>query len=138
MIKAKFILFSLLFVYININAQVIEKTYYFDNYSITQKNNHETINFNNTMLTGRPGEPVLPYHSVTLLLPPGEIAESIEMIGEDEVIIPGNFKIYPQQYVRPISENISGEFVKNEIIYSMTNAYPSSQTGKLITQYMNG
>ena len=71
-------------------------------------------------------------------MPPGEIAQSIEMIGEDEVTIPGNFKIYPQQYVRPISENISGEFVKNELIYSMTNAYPSSQTGELITQYMNG
>jgi len=138
MIKTKLILFSLLFVYSNINAQLIEKIYYFDNYSITQTNNHETINFNNTMLTGKLGEPVLPYQSVSLLLPPGEIAESIEMIGEDEVTIPGNFKIYPQQYVRPISENISGEFVKNELAYSMTTAYPYTQTGELITQYMNG
>jgi hypothetical protein len=138
MIKTKLILLSLLYVYSNINAQVIEKIYYFDNYTITQKANHETINFKNTLLTGRLGEPVLPYQSVSLLLPPGEIAQSIEMIGEDEVTIPGNFKIYPQQYVRPISENISGEFVKNELIYLMTNAYPSSQTGELITQYMNG
>ncbi len=138
MIKIKLILLSLLCISVNIKAQVIEKTYYFDNYKIVQTANHETINFNNTLLTGRLGEPVLPYHSVLLLLPPGEIAESIEMIGEDEVTIPGNFTIYPQQYFRPISENTSGEFVKNELIYSMTNAYPSSQTGELITQYMNG
>ena len=138
MIKIKLILLSLLCISVNIKAQVIEKTYYFDNYKIAQTANHETINFNNTLLTGRLGEPVLPYHSVSLLLPPGEIAESIEMIGEDEVTIPGNFTIYPQQFVRPISENTSGEFVKNELIYSMTNAYPSSQTGELITQYMNG
>lgn len=138
MIKIKLILLSLLYVYSNINAQVIEKTYYFDNYSIVQTANHETINFNNTLLTGKPGEPVLPYHSISLLLPPGEIAESIEMIGEDEVTIPGKFTIYPQQYVRPMSEKNSGEFIKNELIYAMTDAYPSSQTGELITQYMNG
>jgi len=138
MTKTKLILFSLLFIYANINAQVIEKTYYFDNYKRTQTADHETINFKNTLLTGKLGEPVLPYQSVSLLLPPGEIAESIEMIGEDEVTIPGKFKIYPQQYVRPISENISGEFVKDEFIYAMTSAYPSTQTGELITQYMNG
>jgi hypothetical protein len=72
------------------------------------------------------------------LLPPGEVAESIEVIGEDEVNVSGIFSIYPQQYVRPMSEELSGEFVKNELTYSMTTAYPSSQTGELITQYMNG
>lgn len=72
------------------------------------------------------------------MLPPGEVAESIEVIGEDEVNISGTFSLYPQQYVRPMSEESSGEFVKNELTYSMTTAYPSSQTGELITQYMNG
>ncbi len=138
MIKLKSILLALLYAYINLNAQVIEKTYYFDNYKITQTDDHETINFDNTMLTGKTGEPALPYQSVSLLLPPGEVAESIEAIGEDEVNISGTFSLYPQQYVRPMSEESSGEFVKNEITYAMTNAYPSSQTGKLITQYMNG
>ncbi len=138
MTKTKLILFSLLFIYANINAQVIEKTYYFDNYKITKTADHEIINFDNTMLTGKTGEPVLPYQSVSLLLPPGEVAESIEVIGEDEVNISGTFSLYPQQYVRPMSEESSGEFVKNELAYSMTTAYPSSQTGELITQYMNG
>lgn len=136
--KINFLLFVVLCVYANLNARVIEKTYYFDNYQIAQIDNYETINFNNTLLTGKTGEPVLPYHSISLLLPPGEIAESIEMIGEDETTIPGNFTIYPQQFVRPVSEGTSGEFVKNELIYSMTGAYPSSQTGEIITQFMNG
>ncbi|MCW8823257.1 MAG: C25 family cysteine peptidase, partial [Ignavibacteriaceae bacterium] len=136
--KITFLLFVFLGVYASLNAQVIEKTYYFDNYQVTQIDNYETINFSNTLLTGKTGEPVLPYHSISLLLPPGEIAESIEMIGEDETTIPGNFTIYPQQFVRPISEAASGEFVKNELIYSMTGAYPYSQTGEIITQFMNG
>jgi hypothetical protein len=136
--KIKFLLFVFLCVYANLNAQVIEKTYYFDNYQVTSIDNYKTIIFSNTLLTGKLGEPVLPYHSISLLLPPGEIAESIEMIGEDETTIPGNFIIYPQQFVRPLSEETSGEFVKNELIYSMAGAYPSSQTGAIITQYMNG
>ena len=136
--QIKFILFVLLCVYANLNAQVIEQTYYFDNYQIKYIDNYETVNFNNTLLSGKLGEPVLPYHSISLLLPPGEKAESLEMIGEDETTIPGNFTIYPQQFVRPVSEAPGGEFVKNELIYSMTGAYPSSQTGEITTQFMNG
>jgi hypothetical protein len=136
--KIKLILFVFLFVYATLNAQFIEMTYYFDNYKIAQTDNYVTINFKNTLLTGKTGEPVLPYHSISLLLPPGEMAESIEIIGEDEITIPGNFTIYPQQHVRPVSEVSGGEFVKNELIYSMPGAYPSTQTGELITQYMNG
>ncbi|MBN2571205.1 MAG: T9SS type A sorting domain-containing protein [Ignavibacteriales bacterium] len=136
--KLRSILVVVICTYIITNGQVIEKTYYFDNYTITKTANQEKINFNNTLLTGKLGEPVLPYHTVSLLLPPGEIAESIEIIGEDEVSIQGNFKILPQQFVRPISEKTSGEFVKNELIYSMADSYPSSQTGELLTQYMNG
>ena len=66
MTKIKFALIALLFVSVNINAQVIEKTYYFHNYKIAQADNYKTINFNNTLLTGKPGEPVLPYHRLTL------------------------------------------------------------------------
>jgi hypothetical protein len=136
--KIIFLIFVLFCAYASLNAQVIEQTYYFDNYQVAQIDNYQIISFNNTLLTGKTGEPVLPYHSISLLLPPGETAGSIEMIGEDETTIPGNFTIYPQQFVRPVSEAGSGEFVKNELIYSMTGAYPLSQTGEITTQFMNG
>ena len=136
--KINFLLFVFLFVYTSLNAQVIEKTYYFDNYQVAQIDNYQTISFSNTLLSGKTGEPVLPYQSISLLLPPGETAGSIEIIGEDETTIPGNFIIYPQQFVRPVSEVPSGDFVKNELIYSMKGAYPLSQTGEITTQFMNG
>ena len=72
--KNKFLLFVFLCVCLNLNAGVIEQTYYFDNYQVTQIDDYKTINFSNTLLTGKTGEPVLPYHSISLLLPPGEIA----------------------------------------------------------------
>ena len=138
MIKLKAILLAFLFAYINLNAQLIEKTYYFDNYQVIQKSGYQIIDFENTLLTGKTGEPVLPYHSVSLLLPSGEVAESIEFIGEDEISIDGYYSLSPKQFVRPMSEESSGEFVKNNLIYSSNESYPSRQTGKLITQYMNG
>lgn len=122
----------------NSYAQIIEKTYYFDNHKVIQKSGYQIIDFKNTLLTGNTGEPVLPYHSVSLLLPPGKVAESIEFIGEDEITIAGYYSLYPQQYVRPMSEESSGGFVKNDFIYSLNDSYPFTHTGTLITNYMNG
>ena len=136
--KFTLFLFLLLFTQTNFYSQIIEKTFYFDNHNVFQKSGYQIINFENTLLTGKTGEPILPYHSVSLLLPPGEIAESIEFIGDNETHIDGHLSLFPQQYVRPMSEESSGKFVKNNLIYSLNESYPSVQTGKLITQYMNG
>jgi len=119
-------------------ADIIEQTYFFDNYEISAQDGFQVINFDNTLLTGKVGEPVLPYHSVSILLPPGEEAISIEIFGKDETTIPGSFTLYPQQQSRPISKGNSGEFQKNENIYSLEEQYPTSLSGHLITQYMNG
>jgi len=70
-------------------AQTIEKTYIFNDLSISKIDAYDVMNFNNTKITGPAGEPALPYHSVSLLLPPGQIAESIEIIGEEKVYLKG-------------------------------------------------
>ncbi|MCK5032072.1 MAG: hypothetical protein KAS18_00525, partial [Calditrichia bacterium] len=132
------VLYSWLFSVISLNAGTIEKTYYFGDYKISNMADYRIINFENTLTTGKSGEPVLPYHPVSLLLPPGQIAQSIEIIGMNEITIPGNIKLYPQQYSRPLSAGRSNEFVKNEMVYSNNAAYPFSQTGHLTTEFMNG
>ncbi|MEI7983856.1 MAG: C25 family cysteine peptidase, partial [Bacteroidota bacterium] len=84
------------------------------------------------------GEPVLPYCTVSLILPPGQSAESIEFIGMEETPVGGIFQLYPQQAVRPISQGMSGNFLKNEQVYNTNAAYPVKPTGHLSTQFMNG
>ncbi|RLC47344.1 MAG: hypothetical protein DRH57_04245, partial [Candidatus Cloacimonadota bacterium] len=135
------IILSLIFLVaqvILVNADIVEKNYQFENYQITDVHGYQIIVFDNTLPTGKAGEPVLSYHSVSILLPPGEIAESIEIIGENEVEIPGNFQIYPQQHSQPISRGRTGKFVKNAEIYKSNEQYPTSLTGKLSTHFMNG
>ena len=78
--------------YSSLFAGVIEKSYSFKSYRIMEMDSYQTIVFPNTLVTGKTGEPVLPYRAVLLLLPPGEAVRSIEVIGED----PGRFSVVSQ------------------------------------------
>ncbi len=119
-------------------AGIVEKTYHPGNYSLRTNGNFQTITFDQAKLSGIPGEPSLPYLQVALMLPPGESAESIEIIRENEVMIPGAFQLFPKQDVLPLSKRPTGEFLKKESVYSMNKAYPASPAGKLLPQFLNG
>jgi Peptidase family C25/FlgD Ig-like domain/Propeptide_C25 len=121
-----------------LNADIIEQTYRFDDYKLSQHEGYDFILFENTQLAGETGNPALPYQAVSLLLPSGEIAGSIEVIGSDEIILPGTFEMYPMQQSRPISLGKSGEFKKNEQVYSSDTLFPAQSNGQLTTQFMNG
>ncbi len=121
-----------------LQAGIVEKIFYFTNYKIESKGIYQTVNFGNTLLSGKPGEPMLPWQEIVLLLPPGEVAGSMEVIEENLTAIPGSFLLYPQQKVRPISSDQPVEFIRNEKVYMQTRIYPDQTTGKLMTQYLNG
>ena len=116
----------------------VVKTYYFGDYKINSIGSYQALTFDNTKLSALPGEPVLPYQAISLMLPPGAIALSIVVTGEEETLVPGSFLLYPQQPPRPISEGPSAEFFKNEKVYSLNGNYPDRATGQLMTQYLNG
>lgn len=135
------ILFSLAVFWIcilNTVAGTIEKTYYFNQYSIQNSGIYTTISFENTQLAGKPGEPLIPYHAVSLLLPPGETAQSIDITGENETEIPGTYILFPKQYDLPISSSPSSDFIINKKIYRSENNYPVKLSGKITTQVLNG
>ena len=116
----------------------VEKTFHIGNCSIRNIGQYQTVTMDNAKLSGIPGEPSLPYMAVSLMLPPGESAESIEIIRENETILPGTYMLFPKQDVLPISKKLSGEFLKNEAVYRMNGNYPASVSGHLLNQYLNG
>ena len=133
------LLFFLIFSpWILASAGIVEKTFYFTSYRVESKGDYQTVNFTNTTLCGAPGEPLLPWHEVVLMLPPGESARQMELIEEDEAVVPGSFLLFPKQTVRPLSAENSREFVRNERIYQQTEPYPGRRTGQLLTQRLNG
>jgi len=121
-----------------LQAGKVERTYTFADPVISGHGGYSLISFENTLLTGLTGEPTLPYTRISLLLPPGEAAESVEITGWDEVVLPGLINLFPQQYVQPLSKGGSGLFVKNEQVYLSDDTYPAKPTGELVTSFMNG
>jgi len=119
-------------------AGTIEKVYYFNNYKINTLGTYQTVTLDNTHLIGIPGEPTLAYREFVLMLPAGETASSIEIIRENEVVIPGFFELFPQQNSLPISSAENVQFIKKENIYKLQGPYPSNPGGRLDTQYLNG
>jgi len=120
------------------HAQTIEKTYRFDLPKIANRGEFQTIYLNDCMNTALTGEPALAWYSVRLLLPPGEGATKVEFIGENKVQVLGNFKIFPQQASRPLSQPGPWHFAMNEEIYDSESVYPQNPTGIITTQYLNG
>ena len=119
-------------------AGTITKTYHFGKVLIKSTGNYQTISFDNTLLSGNAGEPMMPWQAVSLVLPSGESAKEIHMQSSGFVVLQGNFLIQPQQDIRPISKGDNGRFLKNEAVYSSSAAYPLINTGKLNTSYLNG
>ena len=116
----------------------VEKVFIFSHYNIVQNGLHQSVTLDNTMLAGLTGEPMLPYHQVALMLPPGEKAIAIRITGEELTIIPGKFDLFPQQAMRPISKGSDGEFIKKDEVYRSVANYPVTPTGHLINSYLNG
>jgi len=135
-----FILISLFVSSLLLSAKAgeVEHVYYFGNPGVKNSGEYQQLNFENTLLTALSGQPVMPYQAVKLMLPPGESAQSIEIVFSDETILQGTFRISPQQEVRPVSAGASGGFSKDEEIYCRNATYPANPNGQLITSYMNG
>ena len=132
------ILILLLFCAAVSQAGTVEKSYRFGQYTIRSGGGFQTVSFPGTRLMGIPGEPLLAWQEVVFLLPPGEAAQSIEITGEDETVIPGHFTIRPGQHVRPLSAGDSGGFVQNLQVYGKNEIYGSGRHARLQTQYLDG
>lgn len=132
------ILLLMLMISLFVSAQVVEQTYYFENPVVTEIQSYNQVQFENCMQTAIAGNPSLPYKSVSLLLPYGTEAESVEVILSDFEEISVKSQLFPYQPARPYSKPERKTFFKNDDVYSSKNVYPSKCYGELTTHYLNG
>ena len=121
-----------------LHSQTIVHTYSFTDPVIEIFGQHQVISFSNTQLHGNPGEPLLPYKAVSLLLPPGHEATRVSVEFFDEIPLEGSFRLAPAQFSRPLSIPGISLFEKNESVYQSAEPYPVKANGNLSTHYMNG
>ena len=84
-------------------AQTVQKTYYFENPTISEVNGYDVIKFADTYNNAKVGEAALPYHTVSLLLPQNTEAQGITVEYNDFVELEGTYNLLPQQAARPLS-----------------------------------
>jgi len=119
-------------------AKTIEKTFFYQNFQIEQQGDYYLITAPDALNTALNGQPLLPWYAAKVLLPPGEIIESVEFSGRDIKEITGTFQLQPKQYARPISKGESGVFVKDEEFYQSDSPYPLSNINKGNTEFWGG
>ena len=61
-------------------AQTVQKTYYFDNPTVSEVNGYDVIRFADMYNNGVTGEATLPWQSVSLLLPQNTEAQSTSAV----------------------------------------------------------
>ena len=119
-------------------AQTVEMTYHFDNPKVTTLRGYQQISFEGCMQTALAGNPSLPYQMVSLVLPQGMEAESIEVELSDFQEVEGNISLFPYQPSRTMNDTEKRDLVINEAIYASKGVYPAENHGVVTTQYKNG
>ena len=120
------------------SAQTIEQTYHFSQPTVSERDGYQQIGFQGCLPNGIVGEPTLPWQNVSLILPQGQEAVSINVEFSDFVELEGTFNLYPAQKPRPISNEKEIPFAKNENLYRSNEAYPTHSFSSISTQYLNG
>ncbi len=137
MMKSFFVILFATIVSSGVFSQTLEFEYRFASPLIVTHHQSQQIIFGNTRQWGAPGEPLLPYMAVSLLLPPGEEAVSVEITGEFDTPLPLTSPLSVAQYESPYSHPGSTVLQqKNEV--GMQSEWPVEQGQHFTTQYLNG
>ena len=115
---------TLLAVALFAQAQTIQQTYHFSQPIVSEHDGYHQIGLKGCLPLGQIGEPMLPWQSVSLMLPQGQEATSINVEYFDFVELEGSYNLYPYQRPRPVSNEKEIPFAKNEVIYRSGNVYP--------------
>ncbi|OFY30446.1 MAG: hypothetical protein A2X09_12750 [Bacteroidetes bacterium GWF2_43_11] len=119
-------------------SQVVTVSFKFDQPSVIDHQGYQLVEWQGMLQSAMPGDPMIPWQSVSALLPPGCEATSVEVILSHPEQLAGTFSLFPRQYSRPISEGVSGKFVKNETVYNSKSVYPAEKHGRVSTHFYNG
>ena len=119
-------------------AETIEHIYHFSQPIVSTHGEYQQIGFQGCLPSGMVGEPTLPWQSVSLMLPQGQEAVTIDVEFLDFVELEGSFNLYPGQKPRPISNEEEIPFAKNESLYRSNEIYPVRNHANVSTQYLNG
>jgi hypothetical protein len=87
---------------------------------------------------GAPGEPVLPFRQIKVLIPEGKGVKRVDITPGNRKVLQGRFNVIYGKTPMPISSNVTAVDKPNEAIYKSTNPFPSSLYSDISEQYLTG
>lgn len=86
-----------------------------------------------------PGKPSLPYKSLRFVIPASAIVTEIKIVSSSEILLDGEYLIFPAQMPKPVSSPEAHEFISlDRTVYESNNPYPGDLLKSLPVGNMNG
>ncbi len=105
---------------------------------LTNEPSLNSIEIPGLLLYGAPGEPVLPFKMVNVLIPQGEKTGRIEVLAGARKTLEGKFSLAFGKTPLPISTNFTVDDQPDERIYSSASPFPDSLFSQMPEQYLKG
>ena len=112
--------------------------YDFSSPLVTGTGDHDHVVISGLPSYGAPGEPVLPFKLVRMLIPQGKEVESVNIITGNRTRLTGKFNIEYGKTLLPTSVDNMVEDKANETIYTSADPFPGKLYSQESTQYMRG
>jgi len=119
-------------------AEIITRTYYFDEPVLTPDSIYTRIEITDGVVVGTPGYPAFPYRGISLLIPQNENITNVLIEKGNEIDL-GEHIVYPIQRSVPISDTSGYEFTEPDPeIYGSSEPFPAKQNTDFSTHYLAG
>jgi parallel beta-helix repeat protein len=102
-----------------------------------KRGEYDTVRIQSLRNFGKPGEPVLSFKTLHILLPQGKTVQSIEVTG-NQVYVDGKYRIEHGQEPVPIGSKLTSKTLPNQTIYNSTNPFPGKLYTKASIQELRG
>jgi parallel beta-helix repeat protein len=119
-------------------ADQIVLSYDFSRPSMTTALDYDHVAMTELPSYGEPGEPVLPFRLVKILIPQGEDVVSISVYPSNMARLTGRFSVDYGKTPLPISANATVQDKPSEAVYGSADPYPSQLYSQESEQYLRG
>lgn len=106
--------------------------------SVTLSSGYDNISILGLPNYGDPGEPILPFRLVRVLIPQHKQVESIEVYPDGMALLTGKFNVDYGKTSLPLSSSKTVQDEPDEAIYGSTDPFPSQPYSDVMEQYLDG
>ncbi|MCW3985479.1 MAG: C25 family cysteine peptidase [Candidatus Bathyarchaeota archaeon] len=111
---------------------------FFPQPTIIDSQNYHSVEMQDLLRFGAPGEPVLPFKTIKVLIPQGKEFQRIDVAHGNKKLLEGKFNVEYGKTAIPISSKTSIADRQNQEIYSSSDPFPSALFSQASEQYVRG